>query len=144
MFSFRPFKVEPTTGILEVQEAMQIDVHFCPETSDEHSKDLVIHYDTGESRSADFVSVSVSIRNLESRRQRNYHFIFLDDFDFYGQTRWKRQILGTPQRNLFLKTVLLCFVESKKLAYNMYKKQIDLEKAASLQFLPWLFLLLLL
>ena len=45
----RPFDVTPANGILAIQESMQVEIMFKPMTIGDHSEDLVISYDTGES-----------------------------------------------------------------------------------------------
>ena len=43
------FDVTPANGILAIQESMQVEIMFKPMTIGDHSEDLVISYDTGES-----------------------------------------------------------------------------------------------
>ncbi|EMP25540.1 Hydrocephalus-inducing protein like protein [Chelonia mydas] len=43
-----PFSVEPCIGTLGVGETMQLTVEFQPLEIGDHSKDLIVHYDTGE------------------------------------------------------------------------------------------------
>lgn len=43
----RPFSVEPSVGILNVGESMQLEVDFEPQTVGSHSKRLIVYYDTG-------------------------------------------------------------------------------------------------
>lgn len=42
----------PSSGTLDVGESMQVTVDFNPMTVGDHSQDLVLHYHTGESISA--------------------------------------------------------------------------------------------
>lgn len=44
----RPFSVTPSSGTLEVFESTQVTVTFKPMTVGDHSRDLVLHYHTGE------------------------------------------------------------------------------------------------
>lgn len=43
----RPFSVEPSVGTLSVGESMQLEVDFEPQTVGNHSKRLIVYYDTG-------------------------------------------------------------------------------------------------
>ncbi|EDL92535.1 rCG51388, partial [Rattus norvegicus] len=43
-----PYSVEPTGGILNVGESMQLEVNFEPQTVGNHSGKLIVIYDTGE------------------------------------------------------------------------------------------------
>lgn len=43
----RPFSVEPSFGTLNVGESMQLEVDFEPQTVGNHSKRLIVYYDTG-------------------------------------------------------------------------------------------------
>lgn len=43
----RPFSVEPSFETLNVGESMQLEVDFAPQTVGNHSKRLIVHYDTG-------------------------------------------------------------------------------------------------
>uniref|UniRef100_A0A8C3T1C3 HYDIN axonemal central pair apparatus protein n=1 Tax=Chelydra serpentina TaxID=8475 RepID=A0A8C3T1C3_CHESE len=43
-----PFSVEPCIGTLGVGKTMQLTVEFQPLEIGDHSKDLIVHYDTGE------------------------------------------------------------------------------------------------
>ncbi|ERE78886.1 hydrocephalus-inducing protein [Cricetulus griseus] len=44
----RPFSVEPTSGILNVGESMQLEVDFEPQSVGNHNGKLIVTYDTGE------------------------------------------------------------------------------------------------
>ncbi|CAO2609935.1 Hydrocephalus-inducing protein [Lemmus lemmus] len=44
----RPFSIEPTDGILNVGESMQLEVNFEPQTIGNHNRKLIVTYDTGE------------------------------------------------------------------------------------------------
>ncbi|XP_052022456.1 hydrocephalus-inducing protein homolog [Apodemus sylvaticus] len=44
----RPYSVEPTGGILNVGESMQLEVDFEPQTVGSHNGKLIVTYDTGE------------------------------------------------------------------------------------------------
>ncbi|XP_070763174.1 hydrocephalus-inducing protein homolog [Enoplosus armatus] len=44
----RPFSVMPSSGTLDVGEGMQVTVDFNPMIVGDHSKDLLLHYHTGE------------------------------------------------------------------------------------------------
>ncbi|XP_026632827.1 hydrocephalus-inducing protein homolog isoform X2 [Microtus ochrogaster] len=44
----RPFSIEPTAGILNVGESMQLEVDFEPQTIGNHNGKLIVTYDTGE------------------------------------------------------------------------------------------------
>ncbi|CAJ1057504.1 hydrocephalus-inducing protein homolog isoform X3 [Xyrichtys novacula] len=44
----RPFSVTPSSGTLDVGEGMQVTVDFNPMTVGDHSRDLLLHYHTGE------------------------------------------------------------------------------------------------
>ena len=46
---YRPFSVTPASAILAVGACMQIHVNFTPKTLGDHTKELLIHYDTGQS-----------------------------------------------------------------------------------------------
>ena len=43
----RPFSVEPSVGTLSVGESVQLEVNFEPQTVGNHSKRLIVYYDTG-------------------------------------------------------------------------------------------------
>ncbi|NXS93719.1 HYDIN protein, partial [Jacana jacana] len=43
-----PFSVEPSIGTLGIGETMQVTVEFHPLKTGDHSRSLVVHYDTGE------------------------------------------------------------------------------------------------
>ncbi|XP_036044752.1 LOW QUALITY PROTEIN: hydrocephalus-inducing protein homolog [Onychomys torridus] len=44
----RPFSIEPTDGILNVGESMQLEVNFEPQSVGNHKGKLIVTYDTGE------------------------------------------------------------------------------------------------
>uniref|UniRef100_A0A8C8TUT7 HYDIN, axonemal central pair apparatus protein n=1 Tax=Peromyscus maniculatus bairdii TaxID=230844 RepID=A0A8C8TUT7_PERMB len=44
----RPFSIEPTDGILNVGESMQLEVNFEPRSVGNHKGKLIVTYDTGE------------------------------------------------------------------------------------------------
>ncbi|XP_051024710.1 hydrocephalus-inducing protein homolog [Acomys russatus] len=44
----RPFSIEPTDGILNVGESMQLEVDFEPQSVGNHKEKLIVTYDTGE------------------------------------------------------------------------------------------------
>ncbi|KAM9269036.1 LOW QUALITY PROTEIN: hydrocephalus-inducing protein homolog [Cariama cristata] len=43
-----PFSAEPSTGTLGIGDAMQVTVEFHPLKTGDHSRSLIVHYDTGE------------------------------------------------------------------------------------------------
>ncbi|XP_050835037.1 hydrocephalus-inducing protein homolog [Serinus canaria] len=43
-----PFSVNPSKGVLDVDDFMQVTVEFQPKKSGDYSESLVVHYDTGE------------------------------------------------------------------------------------------------
>ncbi|XP_029465095.1 hydrocephalus-inducing protein homolog [Rhinatrema bivittatum] len=48
MSTSRPFSIEPSLGTMGIGESMQMTVEFKPQHIGDHSEDLVINYDTGE------------------------------------------------------------------------------------------------
>ena len=50
VFDSRPYSVHPDCGILAVNESLQVEVKFKPNTVGDHSEDLVISYDTGQQK----------------------------------------------------------------------------------------------
>lgn len=59
----RPFSIEPTDGILNVGESMQLEVDFEPQTVGNHNGKLIVTYDTGMLRSLPF-----NFRSTEEER----------------------------------------------------------------------------
>ncbi|XP_044902281.1 hydrocephalus-inducing protein homolog isoform X9 [Felis catus] len=64
----RPFSVEPPVGTLNVGESMQLEVDFEPQTVGNHSKRLIVHYDTGEKI---FLSLYGAAIDMNIRLDRN-------------------------------------------------------------------------
>ncbi|XP_077612463.1 hydrocephalus-inducing protein homolog [Crocuta crocuta] len=64
----RPFSVEPSVGTLNVGESMQLEVDFEPQTVGNHSKRLIVHYDTGEKI---FLSLYGAAIDMNIRLDRN-------------------------------------------------------------------------
>ncbi|XP_054435188.1 hydrocephalus-inducing protein homolog [Pteronotus mesoamericanus] len=66
--TYRPFSVEPTVGTLTVGESMQLEVDFKPQTVGNHSKRLIVYYDTGEKM---FVSLYGAAIDMNIRLDKN-------------------------------------------------------------------------
>ncbi|KAM5208569.1 hydrocephalus-inducing protein homolog isoform 3-T4 [Hipposideros larvatus] len=64
----KPFSVEPSVGTLSVGESMQLEVDFEPQTVGNHSKRLIVHYDTGEKV---FVSLYGAAIDMNIRLDKN-------------------------------------------------------------------------
>lgn len=56
----RPFAVNPVSGVIPVDEMLQVSVEFQPVTVGEHVGEMIVHYDSG--RSALYVQ-SLSVMN---------------------------------------------------------------------------------
>lgn len=59
----RPFSIEPTDGILNVGESMQLEVDFEPQTVGNHNGKLIVTYDTGM-----LLSLPFNFRSAEEER----------------------------------------------------------------------------
>ncbi|XP_073081517.1 hydrocephalus-inducing protein homolog [Manis javanica] len=57
----RPFSVEPPVGTLSVGESMQLEVEFEPQTVGNHSKRLIVYYDTGEKVSVSLYGAAIDM-----------------------------------------------------------------------------------
>ncbi|KAM5296381.1 hydrocephalus-inducing protein homolog isoform 1-T2 [Glossophaga mutica] len=66
--TYRPFSVEPSVGTLSVGESMQLEVNFNPQTVGNHSKRLIVYYDTGEKM---FVSLYGAAIDMNIRLDKN-------------------------------------------------------------------------
>ncbi|XP_039707976.1 hydrocephalus-inducing protein homolog isoform X13 [Pteropus medius] len=66
--TYRPFSVEPSFGTLNVGESMQLEVDFEPKTVGNHSKRLIVYYDTGEKV---FVSLYGAAIDVNIRLDKN-------------------------------------------------------------------------
>ncbi|XP_015443273.1 hydrocephalus-inducing protein homolog isoform X1 [Pteropus alecto] len=66
--TYRPFSVEPSFGTLNVGESMQLEVDFEPKTVGNHSKRLIVYYDTGEKV---FVSLYGAAIDMNIRLDKN-------------------------------------------------------------------------
>ncbi|XP_016051807.1 PREDICTED: hydrocephalus-inducing protein homolog [Miniopterus natalensis] len=66
--TYRPFSIEPSVGILNVGESMQLEVDFEPQTVGSHSKRLIVYYDTGEKM---FVSLYGAAIDMNIRLDKN-------------------------------------------------------------------------
>ncbi|XP_004431871.1 PREDICTED: hydrocephalus-inducing protein homolog [Ceratotherium simum simum] len=64
----RPFSIEPSVGTLNVGESMQLEVEFEPQTVGNHSKRLIVYYDTGEKV---FVSLYGAAIDMNIRLDKN-------------------------------------------------------------------------
>lgn len=51
LYSFmnRPFAVSPVSGVIPVDEMLQVSVEFQPVTVGEHVGEMIVHYDSGRS-----------------------------------------------------------------------------------------------
>ncbi|XP_053771126.1 hydrocephalus-inducing protein homolog isoform X8 [Desmodus rotundus] len=66
--TYRPFSVEPSVGTLSVGESVQLEVNFEPQTVGNHSKRLIVYYDTGEKM---FVSLYGAAIDMNIRLDKN-------------------------------------------------------------------------
>lgn len=68
----RPFSIEPTDGILNVGESMQLEVDFEPQTVGNHNGKLIVTYDTGMLLSLpfNFSSTEEERANRKTRKLR--------------------------------------------------------------------------
>ncbi|XP_036202709.1 hydrocephalus-inducing protein homolog [Myotis myotis] len=66
--TYRPFSVEPSVGTLTVGESMQLEVDFEPQAVGNHSKRLIVYYDTGEKM---FVSLYGAAVDMNIRLDKN-------------------------------------------------------------------------
>ncbi|KAJ3184326.1 hypothetical protein HK101_009853, partial [Irineochytrium annulatum] len=53
-----PFESTPSSGYLDVEQSMQVDVHFFPEISGSFTRSLLIKYDTGEILTVSLIATS--------------------------------------------------------------------------------------
>ncbi|NXA41620.1 HYDIN protein, partial [Eudromia elegans] len=71
-----PFSVDPSVGTLGIGDAMQVTVDFYPLETGDHSKALVVHYDTGEDIHTSLygaaVDVNISLDRNSLQIERTY------------------------------------------------------------------------
>ncbi|NXA22511.1 HYDIN protein, partial [Ibidorhyncha struthersii] len=56
-----PFSVDPSVGTLGIGAAMQVTVEFHPLKTGDHSRSLVVHYDTGENTHTSLYGAAVDV-----------------------------------------------------------------------------------
>ncbi|KAM9214465.1 hydrocephalus-inducing protein homolog [Leptosomus discolor] len=63
-----PFSVDPSIGTLGIGDAMQVTVEFHPLRTGDHSRSLIVHYDTGEDIHTSLYGAAVDV---DIRLERN-------------------------------------------------------------------------
>ncbi|NXJ80823.1 HYDIN protein, partial [Trogon melanurus] len=72
-----PFSVDPSVGTLGVGDTMQVTVEFHPLKTGDHSKSLIVHYDTGEDVHTSLYGAAVDVNIRLDRNSLTVEKTFL-------------------------------------------------------------------
>ncbi|NWV17226.1 HYDIN protein, partial [Origma solitaria] len=132
-----PFSVIPTTGSLDVGDAMKVTVEFQPPMMGHYSTSLVVHYDTGEDT---HISLHGRAKDLHIRLDRNFVIIkktyitlanhttvLIHNYgDITARFQWKAFDTQEEEDELKLRHYLkLCQQEKDKLCDFLKESRVD-------------------